>query len=165
MVKNSDTGINFIIISLLYYLQKKMTKKVDSLESSVKVLNDRVGKQENEIDVLKSIVNHHQKKKREKRGIDSTVLCPIGVCAFDIKKTKSSLDVYRKPANCEDLKSLGYTLNGFYLVQGKRDKITLKSKVETIYCDFYKRRLSGNLTGNEHFIYQVLQNLKFYIYI
>ena len=121
-----------------------MMKKVDSLESNVQHLNDRVGKQENEIDVLKSIVN--RQKKREKRELKSTVLCPIGSCAYDTKGSET-LANNKKPANCEDLKTMGHTLNGFYLVQGKRDTITLKSKVETIYCDFNKRlsSVAGNI--------------------
>jgi len=121
-----------------------MMKKVDSLESNVQVLNDRVGKQDDEIIALKSIVN--QQKNREKREIKSTPLCAIKACAFDMKETTSSV-ANEKPANCEDLKSIGHTLNGFYLVQGNRDTITLKSKVETIYCDFNKRpsSVAGNI--------------------
>lgn len=124
-----------------------MIKKVDSLESNVKVLNDRVNKQDDEIVVLKLIVD--QQKNREKREIKSTSLCSIKACAFDTKRTSSSV-AKEKPANCEDLKSIGHTLNGFYLVQGKiDDKIPqIGSKVETIYCDFNKRQSSENLAGN-----------------
>ena len=122
-----------------------MMKKVDSLESNVQILNDRVGKQDDEIVALKSIVN--QQKNREKREIKSIPLCAIKACAFDTKGTTSPKP-NEKPANCEDLKSIGHNLNGFYLVQGKRDEITLKSKVETIYCDFNKQRQSSkNLIG------------------
>lgn len=98
--------IEILIISI-FNLQKKMMKKVDSLESNVHGLNDRVGRQENEIVALKSIVN--QQKKREKRETKFTPLCSIRACAFDTKGTSSSVD-NKKPANCEDLKSLRVTL-------------------------------------------------------
>ncbi len=125
-----------------------MMKKVNSLKSNVQVLNDRVGRQENEIVTLKSIVSHQ--KKRERRELSSPRSCTKGLsCAFATEGTTSPPVASKKPANCEDLESMGHTLTGFYLVQGNRDKISLKSKVETIYCDFYKRQSLGNLTdGN-----------------
>lgn len=42
----------------------------------------------------------------------------------------------QKPTNCDELKLMGHTLNGFYLVQRKQDNIYLKGKMETVYCDF-----------------------------
>lgn len=65
-----------------------MMKKVDSLESNVQVLNDRVGRQENEIFTLKSIVCHQ--KKRDRREISSPRSCTKGPpCAFATEGTTS----------------------------------------------------------------------------
>ena len=41
---------------------------------------------------------------------------------------------YGPPTSCFDLSQLGYTLNGFYLVQ--LVNITTETKVETVYCAF-----------------------------
>lgn len=126
-------------------------KKVKSLEGTVQVLNDRVGRQEKEIVALKSIVSRHQ----EKREVKPLSTCTTGLpCASDtetVGNSASTVATITMPANCEDLKSMGHTLNGFYMVQGNRGKITLSSQVETIFCDFGKTHPSGNQAGIETF--------------
>jgi len=43
---------------------------------------------------------------------------------------------YGPPANCSDLKELGYTLNGFYLVKPDRGSTLDESNIKTVYCSF-----------------------------
>lgn len=45
------------------------------------------------------------------------------------------------PENCQDLKSLGHTLDGFYLVQ-KGEEVT--NKIGTVFCQFNQQQSSAN---------------------
>lgn len=55
---------------------------------------------------------------------------------------------YGPPANCSDLKKLGYTLNGYYLVKGS--DVSSKGKIKVIFCRF-KQPLSGEKLSNTIF--------------
>ena len=58
----------------------------------------------------------------------------------DTNETNSKVHrFYGPPANCSDLKELGYTLNGFYLVKPDRDSTLDDENLKTIYC-FFKQR-------------------------
>ena len=48
-------------------------------------------------------------------------------------------EFYGPPTSCEELSKLGYTLNGYYLVNSKPANNAIKSsetKIETVYCAF-----------------------------
>jgi len=54
------------------------------------------------------------------------------------KQSKSVLiprKFYGQPTNCSDLSSIGYTLNGFYMVKPAGENVD-NAKVETIFCAF-----------------------------
>lgn len=51
---------------------------------------------------------------------------------FNSKGTVT-ISLNRPPTSCKELKQLGHTLNGFYLVQGTQKQ---SNKVLTVYCSF-----------------------------
>ena len=50
-------------------------------------------------------------------------------------ENKDLMQFYGPATNCNELALLGYTLNGYYLVN-KREKPNEKAKVGVIYCRF-----------------------------
>ncbi len=48
---------------------------------------------------------------------------------------------YGPPTSCNELRKLGYTLNGFYLVNGVNDR----HQIEIIYCQFKSPHAGFNL--------------------
>jgi len=51
---------------------------------------------------------------------------------------------YGPPSSCSDLSSLGYTLNGFYLIKPPEDKnIEDMTKLETVFCSFRQKQVAG----------------------
>ena len=121
--------------------------------------------QQQDIVFLKSVLNNKQNEKGTKYTEDSTVIpvhhkreiretlnsppqCSIKACAFDMS-TKSKI-VVKKPSSCEDLKLIGHSLSGFYLIQATGEyNNTLTNKIMTVYCDFTVKKLQTalNLKG------------------
>ena len=56
---------------------------------------------------------------------------------FSVKPPDSIFQVKGFPTGCHDLKRLGHTLDGFYLIRSD----TVVNKIDTVYCDF------GNFSG------------------
>ena len=49
---------------------------------------------------------------------------------------KTTQKFYGQPSNCSDLSNMGYTLNGFYMVQPADHNNGNETKLETIFCAF-----------------------------
>ncbi len=49
-------------------------------------------------------------------------------------RNKADLEIYGPVKNCKELGMLGYTLNGFYFVNGKDQSDT--SGIEVVFCRF-----------------------------
>ena len=50
------------------------------------------------------------------------------------EKNVTDKKFYGPATNCNELRQLGYTLNGYYLVNGKEEFIN--RQVEVVYCKF-----------------------------
>lgn len=116
------------------------------------VLNNRQSEKETKYtEESKVFQDHHKRKKRE--TLSPPPQCSIKACAFDMS-TKSK-NVVKKPSSCEDLKLIGHSLSGFYLIQATgEDNSTLTNKILTVYCDFTVKKLpttlklKGKITNN-----------------
>lgn len=87
----------------------------------------------------KSLAEHHEISERFKRPVR---LLPPRFFRNDPKNETDQQVIrrfYGPPTNCSELAQLGYTLNGFYLVQSNNTSILNSNhglKIETIYCAF-----------------------------
>jgi len=147
---------------LVLLQQKEVTGRLNQLENTVVVLNDRVVDQEKKIYALNS------KNKRERRQTKSLQQYTRLPCAFDFPRkdskkpsettkslaqctklsyafdfpgndskipsqTSDNYETSSLPMSCSDLSKLGHTLNGIYPVQGS-DLNT--NKIALVFCQF-----------------------------
>jgi len=90
--------------------------------------------------------------KRDKRQLYSPAPCnPKVTCAFDtsdndtkIASKMISQTKVTKPTSCDDLKSMGHMLNGFYLVEADQTNTSLTNIIQTVYCDFSLKKLQAS---------------------
>ena len=61
------------------------------------------------------------------------------------EKNVTDKKFYGPATNCNELRQLGYTLNGYYLVKGKGEII--KSEVQVVYCRFKLPNAMGFTKG------------------
>lgn len=92
---------------------------IKQLEEKIQNQSKQIKSQQVEIDQLKKMKEFEE--KNQQMQLQKSVL-PVGVAGD--RATPS------KPRSCFDLRSLGYTLNGFYNVQSGNNKIA------SVYCDF-----------------------------
>ena len=98
-----------------------------------------------EIALLKDIItkelynqahnDNHSSNKRPARLLPQRILYGKGKKKSNVNTTNSSL-FCGPPKNCSDLTKLGYTLNGFYLVESPIITNESTTKIETVYCSF-----------------------------
>ncbi len=99
------------------------------------------------------ISSHFHHSHRQER---SARLLPLQLL-FDRQKNDSDYFTsvrifYGPPTNCSDLKRLGYTLNGFYLVnKAEADSFAdgISHQIETVFCAF-KQEAPFNLSAVEN---------------
>ncbi len=158
-------------------MQKQTTGRLNKLEDHFVALINRVDGHEEDIfslkrdainqkigkDILSSTESgyHLTQHNIEKRQLlYSPPQCIIKPCAFDLSyqenknnSTKNKITtelVVKKPASCEDLKILGHSLSGFYMIETNLpNNINLTNKILTVFCDFSLKKLksSVNLKG------------------
>ncbi len=152
-------------------MKKETIVRLHKLESNFFSLMNRVDGQEQDIFFLKSNINnqmiekeihvssepgfHQTQHKREKRQIMyPPPQCHKGPCAFDLStrdninstRNKTSTErLVKKPASCEDLKSIGHFLSGFYLIEANQQaNLSLTKKILTVFCDFSLKKLQSS---------------------
>lgn len=67
---------------------------------------------------------------------------------------------YGPPTNCAELQKLGHTLNGYYLIKGK--KISNANGIQVVYCQF-DQPPGENKKGNFKFKRNLLEMNAFFI--
>jgi hypothetical protein len=98
--------------------------KVTQLEAKNVQLEVKIGKLEAKVEQQDSLLNSLLREKNERTAAAATDSVPIS-------NNQSAVAINGLPSSCEDLKSIGHTLNGFYSVMGS-------AKMESVYCDFTK---------------------------
>ncbi len=86
--------------------------------------------------------------------------CNLKACRFDINDQDDQNDkpktkiIYKnsnviKPTSCEDLKSMGHSLSGFYLIKANdQNEASLTNKLLTVFCDFSLKKLKSSMKLN-----------------
>ena len=106
-------------------------------------IRDENHNQNIEIALLKDIItkelysqahnDNHSSNKRPARLLPQRILYGKGKKKLNV--TNSPI-FCGPPKNCSDLTKLGYTLNGFYLVESPIITNESLTKIETVYCSF-----------------------------
>ena len=102
-------------------LEAKVTQ-LKTLELKVEELEAENQKQEEKIVAL-------QKKMNERPANSPLSQLSIHPSGADDSNNKTAVAAAAMPKSCADLRYLGHTINGLYLIMGTE-------KVETVFCDF-----------------------------
>ena len=117
-----------------------LKKEQKELKNTVDQLENKSRDQENEIEVLKAKNEMHEKMYRKsKEEVRQLNLKVEELLKIGSKKRENNLI----PSNCNDLKQIGHSLNGFYTDKNphvdKRNK-----KMRLIFCDFSSASKKGS---------------------
>lgn len=107
---------------------EKYVKKSEKENKELKSSNENF---KNEVKNLKEKVERLEKAGPQTAGASSAVAV----------KSNSNKKKGWMPTNCEDLKQIGHSLQGFYTVQGKGVD---RGHLEHVFCDFSKDLKKGN---------------------
>ncbi len=136
-------------MGLLRDENQKQNLEISSLREIVEFQNKTIHRHETVIEKLLTAQHPSSagilRRKRPVRILPNHIL-------FGERRNDSSIDnpfrnrFYGPPTNCSDLNRLGYTLNGFYLIQpiihsetsvtNDSNKIGKNHKLETVFCAF-----------------------------
>jgi hypothetical protein len=99
-------------------------EQLKNLESTAIELRAKVTQLEAKVEQQDSLLTSLLREKNERTLAAATDSVPIS-------NNQSAVAINGLPSSCEDLKSIGHTLNGFYSVMGS-------AMMESVYCDFTK---------------------------
>ncbi|EFX82574.1 hypothetical protein DAPPUDRAFT_101175 [Daphnia pulex] len=122
----SSTGAAFSLEEEFLQLKEnyiQMKQVVKSLESTIYEQQAKVTQLEAKVEQQDSLLTSLLREKNERTATDFN--------SDAISNNPSVVAINGLPSSCEDLKSIGHTLNGFYFVVGS-------AKMESVYCDFTK---------------------------
>ena len=97
--------------------------------------NKTISNQKTEI-IKESPADHRSSSGMFRRIKRPIRLLPTYLFRNEPKNETEQHIFYGPPTNCSDLSHLGYTLNGFYLVQSITNNTDDGLKTETVYCAF-----------------------------
>lgn len=103
--------------------------------------------------MIKELANQQKSSRRQRGNKRPARLLPARILYGSKNKTTKQTDrkFYGPPSNCSDLSQLGYTLNGYYLVN-TTDVPQLK-QLEIVYCAFKQPEGTlSNPSGKEQII-------------
>jgi hypothetical protein len=120
------------VVKSLESKSTQLESKVIQLESNDVEMKEKVTELEAKVQQQDSLLTSLLREKTERaaeNGFDSSQATAVAINGL--------------PSSCEDLKTIGHTLNGFHSVMGS-------ARMESVYCDFTK--LPGD-EGNTTFYF------------
>jgi SMC interacting uncharacterized protein involved in chromosome segregation len=120
------------VVKSLESKSTQLESKVIQLESNDVQMQEKVTELESKVQQQDSLITSLLREKTERaaeNGFDSSQATAVAINGL--------------PSSCEDLKTIGHTLNGFHSVMGS-------ARMESVYCDFTK--LPGD-EGNTTFYF------------
>ena len=86
--------------------------------------------------MIKELANQQKSSRRQRGNKRPARLLPARILYGSKNKTTKQTDrkFYGPPSNCSDLSQLGYTLNGYYLVN--TSDVLQSKQLATVYCAF-----------------------------
>lgn len=145
-----------------------LINRVDGQEQEISLLKSVISNIKNQKETDDStgsgILKIHHKREERQMLYSPEPQCNVEPCNFDesyqeqhdvLTESETVTEytpksVVKKPSSCEDLKSMGHSLNGFYLTEARgENQISLTNKIMTVFCDFSKKKAgsSTNLKG------------------
>ena len=116
----------------LAFLSNKHEKDIEELKVKAR-MQEKLS--QNAREEMKKMATRNLNLKQEVDKLNTKVSFlekKLGMAPAKLKKGVSTNEI-TNPTSCNDLGILGYTLNGFYTVQGKGDN---KGKLESVLCRF-----------------------------